>query len=227
MPQPQPSPQNLTFLQRVWATRPRGPASWAILALGVAVVAGTTTYMRQKNISRTNLVPDTKVQMEPHLELKFDEVVMRGRDKGTARWEIRVPEMTVSQNQRVVYFNDHPKGKFLNLKEWDENKPPEKKRNREVDWVADTAQYDNDFQELSIKGKAVFTTDEKDVLKTEQVVYRQRENIVLVPTPFKLETHDRKMQIQADQATADTKLEVLEMAGRVQIDSRLSESDKL
>ena len=224
---PEPTPQNMTFLQRLWATRPRGRASWAILVLGVAVVAGTTTYLRQKNLSRTNLVPNTKVAMEPHLELKFDEVVMRGRDKGTPRWEIRVPEMTVSQNQRVVYFNDHPKGQFLNLKDWDENKPADKKKNRSVDWVADSAQYDNDFQELSIKGKAVFTTDEQDVLKTELLVYRQRENLMILPTAFKLDSHDQKLSMKADQATADTKLEVLEMAGRVQIDSKVSESDKL
>jgi hypothetical protein len=219
-------PAGPTFLARLWETRPRGRASWLILGLLVVVVSGTTYYLRQKQLTKTSLMPSTKVEMEPQMELKFDEVVMRGRDKGTARWEIRVPEMNVSENQRVVYFKDHPKGKFLNLKDWSD-KPDKEKRNRSVDWVADSAQYDNDFQELSIKGNGVFTTDEKDVMKTDNVTYRQRDNLVMVNSPFKFDSHDHKLQMKGDVATADTKLEILEMGGKVVVDSKLSESDKL
>ncbi|MBM3270956.1 MAG: hypothetical protein FJZ01_25265 [Candidatus Sericytochromatia bacterium] len=211
---------------RVKVARPSRAASAAIVILLVAVVGGTTYYLRQKNLTRTNLVPSTKVEMEPHMELKFEDIVMRGKEKGTSRWEIRVPVMSVSQNQRVVYFEDHPKGKFLNLKDWSD-KPEAQKKNRTVDWHADRAEYDNDFQELSIKGNAYFETDEKDILETEHVVYKQRANLVVVPTPFEMVTHDKKLRMRADQATADTKLEVLEMSGRVQIDSKVGESEKL
>ncbi len=211
---------------RVKVSRPSRAASLAILGLLVAVVAGTTYYLRQKNLTRTNLVPSTKVEMEPHMELQFEKVVMRGRDKGTSRWEIRVPVMSVSQNQRVVYFEDHPTGTFLNLKDWSD-KPEAQKKNRTVDWHADRAEYDNDFQELTIRGKAVFETDEKDILESEQVIYKQRANLVVVPTPFQMDSHDKKLAMQGDQATADTKLEVLEMAGHVQIDSQMGESEKL
>jgi hypothetical protein len=212
--------------QRLWAAVPTGRASWVILGLLATVVGTTTYYLHQKNLARTNLVPSTKVVMAPHLELKFEAVVMRGRDKGTPRWEIRVSEMAVSQNQRVVYFDDHPKGKFLNLKDWSD-KPAAGRPNRTVWWHANRAEFDNDFQELKIFGNAYFETDEKDVLKTEQVTYRQRQDLVLVNTPFRMNSHDQKLKMQGDRATADTKLEILEMAGSVQVDSRVNEGDKL
>jgi hypothetical protein len=131
-----------------------------------------------------------------------------------------------------VYFNDHPVGRFLNLKNWNDGAPapgatPTPARNRTVDWLANAAQYDNDFQELTIAGKARFTTDDKDTLESDSVTYKTNAHQVVITSPLKLQGHDGRLAITADRATADTQLEVFELGGKVTIDSRLGDGDRL
>ncbi|MBI6545230.1 MAG: hypothetical protein HY692_00460 [Cyanobacteria bacterium NC_groundwater_1444_Ag_S-0.65um_54_12] len=213
-------PRRLAHLRQFrWST-------WLISALLLTVVIGGTWYLRRRDLPRNPILPDIAVKMDPYLELQFGDVVVRGRDKGTARWEIKATEMTVSQNQRIVYFKNKPEGKFLNLKDWND-KPPEQLRNRTVEWQADSAQYDNEFAELRIAGHARFKTDEQDLMTTDQVVYRKRDHLVIIPTPVKLVSQGKKLVLKADQATADTQLEVLELSGHAQIDSAITSEGKL
>lgn len=206
----------------------------ALLAVALIVVP-CIWWLRRPEIPRNTLLKPVEARMRPELELQFEGVEVRGRDKGIARWEIQVPEMTAGQNQRVIEFVGKPRGRFVNLKDWKANpeatlppaivpigptpRPAETPTVRSVRWTARSAEYDNDYEELTIRGGATFTTDDKDVLTTEEARYKVREHRMNLPRRLLLKTRDGKMKVQADKASADTQLEVLELAGRVRIDS--------
>ncbi|MBM3259173.1 MAG: hypothetical protein FJY99_05460 [Candidatus Sericytochromatia bacterium] len=217
----------------------RVPGRWrqglmAALAMAVVVVP-CVIWLRRPEIPRNTLLKPVEAAMRPEIELQFEQVEVRGRDKGLARWDIQVPEMTAGQNQRVIQFVGKPKGRFVNLKDWKADpaatlppaavavgptpRPAPSPEVRTLRWAAREAEYDNDYEELTIRGAATFTTDDKDTLTTEEARYKVREHRMNLPRRLRLKSHDGKMLVQADKASADTQLEILELAGRVRIDS--------
>ncbi|MBU6428974.1 MAG: LPS export ABC transporter periplasmic protein LptC [Cyanobacteria bacterium REEB65] len=198
-------------------------AAW-IVGILILVVAGSTLILRRKEIPKSSMLPSVALQMNPSLELKFTDVVMQGRESGIPHWTISAPTVEVGQSQRLVEFEGHPHGEFLNIKDWTD-KPAAEQHNRTVTWSAEHAEFDNDYDQLTITGDDDFVTDEDDHMTTQSVTYRTRDHLVNVTQPVEVHSHDGKLAMRADQATADTQLEVLDLAGHVRIDSKVASSD--
>lgn len=96
---------------------------------------------------------------------------------------------------------------------------------RSADWVADRAEFDTYAESLRLKGHVIITTDEKDQVKTDTVEYRSREKLVLMPQPLTFRSHE-EATVAARQATADMRIDTLDLKGRVKVHSRLKQNGK-
>lgn len=210
-----PSAVKKTGLSRALARQ-----SWIVLGLLVVVIAGSVYVLRRKEIPHSTMIPSNELALAPSVDLRFTNVQMQGREKGTLHWTIEAPTVEVSNDQRMVTFEGHPRGKFFNLKDWS-SKPKAQQKNRTVDWTADSAIYDSDYKQMTIMGHDRFVTDDGDKVTTKTVIYQENQHLVQIPTPMQLHSHDGKLAILADEATADTQLEVIELAGNVRIDSKV------
>ncbi len=191
-----------------------------VVVVLIVVVVGCIYILRRKEMARTPIIPASVLNLSPTVELKFTGVKMVGDERGVKHWTIEAPVVEVGQNERTVAFEGHPHGKFFDIKDWTD-KPASASHNHVVTWKADTAEYDSDFKQMTIAGHDQFVTDDGDHMTTQTVIYHELQHIVNVTTPVKVKSHDGKLVMRADEATADTQLEVFEMQGHVQIDSKV------
>lgn len=198
--------------------------AWPIYAVLVLVLVFGSWHLARLPKVQNSMLPQAMVKMEPHVELQFQDVTMQGRDKGTVRWRITAPEVTASQNQQYIYFEQGPRGSFYNLKDWDPKNgaPP---RNKSMDWTANKAEYDSLMDEMTITGTASFVTEDKDHLTSDEVVYRARLHQVVMNKPVVLKTHD-DIVLHAEEASADTQLESVNLSGNVELISPLKGQEK-
>lgn len=91
---------------------------------------------------------------------------------------------------------------------------------RTANWVADRATYDTYGEFLRLEDHAKLVTDDKDELKSDQIEYRSRQNMVAITKPLHF-SNKKKLKITSDGATVDIKFEVLDLKGRVAVDSPL------
>lgn len=202
-----------TLVGRLAATRNLSRSYPVYILLGGLIAVGIYLGFRPGG-GAAKLIPQP-IKMDPSVELQFQGVTMQGMDKGTRRWVIDAPKVTASQNQQVVNFED-PQGTFLNLQDLDSATVSTEPQHHTVTWTAKQAQYDSFQDAMTITGNAVFTTDRKDVLKSNEVIFRTREHLVDIPSPLTLAGHDQT-QVEADRATADTTLQTLDLHGHVQL----------
>lgn len=198
--------------------------SWPVyLALVLILVLGTWQLSQQPTVQNP-ILPAGMVKMEPHIELQFQNVSMQGREKGTVRWRIEAAQVSASQNQQYIYFEKSPHGSFYNLKDWNpkEGTPPQ---NKSVDWTANRAEYDSLMDQMIISGSASFVTENQDHMTSDHVLYLARQHSVQMDKPVELTTND-KMILRAQQATADTQMERVELGGNVELISPLKNQEK-
>ena len=199
---------------------------WPVYLLAIAVVGGTVYMVRNRAEGQADPVLPPAVKLEQNIEIQFGEVIMQGRQKGVQRWVITAPKVSLSRDGRYTTFDPDPTGKFYNLKDWQatEEKPSEK--NRELNWKAKRAEFDSFTEDLSIEGSAVLTTDAGDVIKTERVEYKSRAKQVLMPKPVDIDMKDGT-EITANELSANTDAEVLELKGKVDFTTNVNPEAKL
>lgn len=193
--------------------------TWPVLAVLVLVVGAGSWYLKQQPTVQSPILPTAMAKMEPHIELAFNEVTMQGREKGTVRWRITAKEVKASQNQQYIYFEKNPRGSFYNVKDWRQQEG-EPAKNQTVDWTADKAEYDSLMDEMTMTGSASFVTENQDRLTTDHVRYRAKLHKVLMEKPMELRTKDQ-LVMRAQEATADTQLENVQLFGNVELISPL------
>lgn len=203
--------------------------AWPIYLITIGVIGATMYFVRHRassGIAETILPPS--VTLEQNIEIQFQDVVMQGRQKGVQRWVITSPKVSLSRDGRYTYFEPKPAGSFLNLKDWNakEGEPDRNARTRSLVWKADKAQFDSFTEDLEITGKAVITTDTKDVIKTERVEYKSRQKQVFMPKHVDITMKDGTT-ISADELRANSEAEVMELKGRVDLLTNVNDEEKL
>lgn len=193
--------------------------TWPVLAVLVLVVGAGSWYLKQQPTVQSPILPTAMTKMEPHIELAFNDVTMQGREKGTVRWRITAKEVKASQNQQYIYFEKNPKGSFYNVKDFRQQEG-EPAKNQTVDWTANKAEYDSLMDEMTMTGSASFVTENQDRLTTDHVRYRAKLHKVLMEKPMELRTKDQ-LVMRAQEATADTQLENVQLFGNVELISPL------
>lgn len=219
-------------LARAWAPvkrrLPPVPAwvrSWPAWAGAAGTIALVAFVVRHRPADVADPFLPQPVKLEENIEIQFGEVTMQGRDHGVPRWAIVAPKVSLSRDGRYTTFEPDPKGKFMNLKDWSAQaeasaSPQPEASPRSMLWEAKRAQFDGFTEDLVMEGKAVITTDKKDVIKTEKVEYRAREQHVVMPKPVDIKTADG-MSITGDTLDADAQAERMEIKGHVVLDTPL------
>lgn len=207
--------------------RPRWLNAWPIylvLAIVVLVTAYVTRTRQQAGLADP-LLP-AAIQLEQNIEVKFTEVSMQGRQKGVQRWIIEAPTVTLSRDGRYTQFEPNPKGRFLNLKDWRSNEATPTTKVRSLDWTSKRAQYDSFSEDLEMDGNVVLHTDDKDVIKTEKLLYKARTKKVLMPKKVDIKMVDGT-EARADSLEANSDAEVFELKGNVDFRAKAQDEEKL
>lgn len=199
---------------------------WPVYLIMVGVVVGTMYMVRTREAGTADPVLPAAVTLEQNIEIQFQDVIMQGRQKGVQRWVITSPKVSLSRDGRYTYFEPDPKGKFFNLKDWNQTEGTPSDKVRSLDWKAKKAEYDSFTEDLKINGDAVITTDTKDVIKTETVEYSSRQKQVKMPKPVDIRTKDGTT-ITGDEMIANTDAEVMELRGRVTLETPTKDEVKL
>lgn len=199
---------------------------WPVYLLAIAVVGGTIYMVRNRAEGQADPVLPPAVKLEQNIEIQFGEVIMQGRQKGVQRWVITAPKVSLSRDGRYTTFDPDPTGKFYNLKDWQATPEKPSEKNRELNWKAKRAEFDSFTEDLSIEGSAVLTTDAGDVIKTERVEYKSRAKQVLMPKPVDIDMKDGTA-ITANELSANTDAEVLELKGKVDFTTNVNAEAKL
>lgn len=206
------------LIKRYWR-----PAALAICGIGVI---GAVAWWFWKIQARNPVAVPVKAQPDPKIELRFHQVELKGRKDGTPNWEIKADQMEVSRDQRFAYFKGEPKGRFFNLKDWS-GKPEGEQKSRSFEWNAKQATYDSVDENLTIEGKVHIVTDAKDTLDTEIIRWLSKEQKIYIDKPLKVVGSNKTPKIEAQKATADVKLEIIEFEGQVKIETVVKEQDQL
>lgn len=232
--EPTPPPRRLKLPKLPRPSRlpalPRWLRAWPVYVIAVAVVGGTYYFVTHRQAGQGDTVLPASVKLESNIEVQFGDVVMQGRQKGIQRWTIEAPNVKLSKDGRYTYFEPHPKGTFINLKDWNapdaqpSGQPDQKTRS--LNWQADKAQFDSYTEDLAIDGHSVVTTDDNDVIKTEHIDYKSRTKAVEMPKPVDI-TQKNGTKMKADQLTANSDAEVLELKGHVVLDTKVNDEEKL
>lgn len=218
-------------IKRLWAPvarrlppLPGWVRSWPAWAGALLTVGLVVLVVRNRPADVADPFLPQPVKLEENIEIQFGEVTMQGRQHGVPRWAIVAPKVSLSRDGRYTVFEPDPKGKFMNLKDWnaseDAASPAPEASPRSLVWQAKRAEFDGFTEDLVIEGQAVFTTDKQDVIKTERVEYRSREQRVAMPKPVDIKTADGAT-ITADSLEADAEAERMELKGHVVLDTPL------
>jgi LPS export ABC transporter protein LptC len=206
---------------------------WPIYMIAVAVVGGGVYFTRaQREAGHADPILPANVQLQQNIEIQFSDVIMQGRQRGVQRWTITSPKVSLSKDSRYTYFEPDPKGEFYNLKDWNAPEPspgaspPPDTKTRSMTWTARKAEFDSFTEDLTIQGKAVITTDTKDVIKTEKVEYKSRSKYVYMPKPVDITTKTGT-HVKADSLKANADAEVFELTGHVDMTSNVNDEEKL
>lgn len=199
---------------------------WPVYLIMVGVVAGTMYMVRTRAAGTADPVLPPSVTLEQNIEIQFQDVIMQGRQKGVQRWVITSPKVSLSRDGRYTYFEPDPKGKFFNLKDWNQTEGEPTDKVRSLDWKAKKAEYDSFTEDLKIDGDAIITTDTQDVIKTETVEYSSRQKKVNMPKPVDIRTKDGTI-MKGNEMTANTDAEVMELRGNVSLVTPTKDEVKL
>jgi LPS export ABC transporter protein LptC len=207
---------------------------WPIYLIALAVVGGGVYFTRQqREAGHADPILPANVQLQQNIEIQFSDVIMQGRQRGVQRWTITSPKVSLSKDSRYTYFEPNPKGEFYNLKDWSASESPAPGaspspdgKTRSMTWTAAKAEFDSFTEDLTIQGKAVITTDTKDVIKTEKVEYKSRSKYVMMPKPVDIQT-TKGTHVKADSLKANADAEVFELTGHVDMISPVNDEEKL
>lgn len=197
---------------------------WLTPVLVIAGLGGIGYWFYQNRAHNPVAVP-APAKADQQIELRFHDVEMQGRKDGVATWTIQAKQVDVSRDQRFAYLKNQPKGTFFNLKDWSPKEGQE--RTRSFDWTSREAEYDSVSNDLIIDGDVDITTDANEKLKTNRLEFRAEEERVHIPGPMDMKGEQGHPHIRADQADADLKLEVLDLKGRVRIETMVDEQQQI
>jgi hypothetical protein len=198
--------------------------AWPIYLVAVLVV-GATYYWRTYRPSiftKDSILPEP-VKLEQNIDVRFSDVVMQGRQKGVQRWAVTADRVILSRDGRYTYFEPNPKGKVFNLKDW--NTPESESPNptastgskvKSMNWVAQKATFDQQENRLVLTKKVVLTTEDQDIMKTDELIYETEKKKLRFPKKTVLYKKDGTI-LKGDKMDVDVGSEVLEVSGNVDL----------
>ena len=225
-PTPPPAPKRVKLPNWPWLR------AWPVYLLAIGAAGGTYYFVTHRPAGTGDTVLPPSVKLESNIEIQFGDVTMQGRQKGIQRWTIQSPKVKLSKDGRFTYFEPNPTGNFVNLKDWNQadaaasSPATPATQTRALTWTADKARFDSFTEDLEIEGKALVTTDEHDVIKTEKINYKSRTKAIEMPKPVDI-SMKKGTTMKADSLTANSDAEVMELRGHVVLDTKVNDEEKM
>ncbi|MFN8671839.1 MAG: LPS export ABC transporter periplasmic protein LptC [Candidatus Sericytochromatia bacterium] len=175
--------------------------------------------------------------MSSQVDVKFKDVIVRGRKNGIPYWTVKSKVVESEKGTNRIFFKDKPSGQFYNLKDWsksdnnnttesDLNKSPTD-RSRTFDWNSETAEYNMDNENLLLKNKVKILTDDKDKVETDELIWFHREEKVISNKRSKIISAKGTPEIKADKIEGNVKLDLLKLKGNVEITTDITEEQQM
>lgn len=177
-------------------------------------------------------------QMQPpvsQIDVKFKDVVVRGRKNGIAYWSLKAKTVESERGTSRVFFKDNPTGEFYNLKDWSKNiendndsaNSTKKDRNRTFTWKAESAECNIDTEDLILKNKVRVKTDDNDTVETDELIWLNTQEKVISNKRTKILASKGSPEIKADHVEGNVKLDLLALKGNVEITTDITEEQQL
>lgn len=176
-------------------------------------------------------------QMQPpvsQIDLKFKDVMVRGRKNGIAYWSLNAKTVESERGTSRVFFKDNPTGEFYNLKDWSKNletdntaNSPQKERNRTFTWSSESAECNIDTEDLVLKNKVRIKTDDNDTVETDELIWLNTQEKVISDKRTKILSSKGSPEINADHLEGNVKLDLLDLKGHVEIITDITEEQQL
>ena len=198
-------------------------------------VIGIISYWLWNNPVYNPAGPQIQKQVS-EIEIRFKDVIVKGRKDGTPHWTVFSDSVDVERNSPMVFFNDEPNGEFYNLKDWsaeNEQNDPEisneqkEKRRRTFTWIAHKAEYNTDSKDLTLIKDVELVTDDKDIVTTDELHWINSEEKAISNTRTKIVSNKGYPIIEADNLEGNVKLDILDLKGNVEIITELTEEQEL
>lgn len=176
-------------------------------------------------------------QMQPpvsQIDLKFKDVMVRGRKNGIAYWSLNAKTVESERGTSRVFFKDNPTGEFYNLKDWSKKletdntaNSPQKERNRTFTWSSESAECNIDTEDLVLKNKVRIKTDDNDTVETDELIWLNTQEKVISDKRTKILSSKGSPEINADHLEGNVKLDFLDLKGHVEIITDITEEQQL
>lgn len=204
---------------------------WMLPVL-VLLIIGTSGYGLWKMSARNPAAIEPPAEAQDQVELRFYDVELRGRKEGTPFFVIFADEVEVTRDNRYVNFKEgshKPHGEFFNLKDWEQdlgNTDSSEDTRRRIVWEARKATYDRNQQDLRMEENVEVITDTKDIILTDELLWRKQDESLSSQTRSKVRTH-KGAYMTADTMDVKTKDQEMYLEGRVYIEMPLKDEQQL
>jgi lipopolysaccharide export system protein LptC len=177
-------------------------------------------------------------EAKSQIEVRFRNAVVKGRKNGTPYWTVFCKNVESARESSKVFFRDKPYGEFYNIKDWSKetgnnmipvnpSPSPPQERLRTFNWDSDEAEYDTETEDLTLRKNVKVVTDDKDIIKTDELQWKNSQQKAISNKRTTITGHEGHPIIKADSLEAETKMDVLNLKGNVEIITELTEDQKL
>lgn len=203
-----------------------------MLPVMVLMIIGLSGYGLWKMSARNPAAIEPPVEAQDQVELRFYDVELRGRKEGTPFFVIFADEVEVTRDNRYVNFKEganKPHGEFFNLKDWEKdlgNTDSTEDTRRNIVWEARKATYDRNQQDLRMEENVEVVTDTKDLILTDELLWRKQDESLSSQTRSKVYTH-KGAYMTANTMDVKTKDKEMYLEGRVYIEMPIKDEQQL
>ncbi len=204
---------------------------WMIPVAIIAVV-GLSGYGLWRMSARNPAAVEPPQQVQDQVELRFYDVVMRGRKQGTPFFVIFADEVEVTRDDRYVNFLEganKPHGEFFNMKNWEKDLGDgdiDENKRRRIVWEARKATYDRNQEDLRMEEDVKIITDTRDIVLTDDMLWKKSDESLSSTTRSKVRT-SKGTYMTADTMDVKTRDKEMYLEGRVYIEMPIKEEQQI
>lgn len=201
------------------------------LYLFSSFIVGILIYWFWKNPIYNPVGP--KIQnFQSNIEVRFKNTEVRGRKKGIPYWIAKSKLVESEKNSPIIYFKKNPEGIFFNLRDWEKSDfkdgvVGENEQLRQFNWKGKEAEYNTDTEDFSLKGQVEIITEKKDKIETEEIIWDNYEKTAVSNKKTKITSYKGYPIIISNSIKADTKNDIIDFKGNVELITKLSSDEQL
>jgi LPS export ABC transporter protein LptC len=195
------------------------------------LIIGSLVYWLWKNPIYNPVGPRIQT-FQSNIEVRFKNAEVRGRKNGIPYWIAKSKLVESEKNSSIIYFKNNPEGIFFNLKDWNKSDfkdgiVQENEELRQFSWKGKEAHYNTDTEDFSLIENVKIITDKKDIIETDELIWDNYEKTATSNKRTKITHHKGYPIISSNSVKANTKNDVIDFKGNVELITELSNDEQL